>query len=50
MPRIHLQGDAEAMHGFGEVPLSLMPLRAAGIVRSIAENASVESRQEHRDT
>ncbi|MFE3151808.1 hypothetical protein ACFXJ6_34995 [Streptomyces sp. NPDC059218] len=50
MPRIRLQGYAEAVHGFGAVLLSLMPLRAAGIVQSIIEIASVESRQEHRDT
>ncbi|MEV5202866.1 SidA/IucD/PvdA family monooxygenase [Streptomyces sp. NPDC053720] len=44
MPRIYLQGYAEATHGFSEVLLSLMPLRAAEIVQSITENASVESR------
>ncbi|WP_416983285.1 SidA/IucD/PvdA family monooxygenase [Streptomyces sp. T028] len=43
-PRIFLQGFAEATHGFSEVLLSLMPMRAADIVQSIAENASVESR------
>ncbi|MES9504982.1 SidA/IucD/PvdA family monooxygenase [Streptomyces sp. NPDC000609] len=43
-PRIFLQGYAEATHGFSEVLLSLMPMRAAEIVQSIAENESVESR------
>ncbi|MFJ9559204.1 lysine N(6)-hydroxylase/L-ornithine N(5)-oxygenase family protein [Streptomyces fuscichromogenes] len=43
-PRIFLQGFAEATHGFSEVLLSLMPVRAAEIVQSLAENTSVESR------
>ncbi|MES9556461.1 MULTISPECIES: hypothetical protein [unclassified Streptomyces] len=43
-PRIFLQGYAEAMYGFSEVLLSLMPMRAAEIVQSIDENESIESR------
>ncbi|MEY9933103.1 L-ornithine N5-oxygenase [Catenulispora sp. GP43] len=36
LPRIYLQGFAEATHGFSEVLLSLMPFRAAEIIRSVA--------------
>ncbi|MEU9474362.1 SidA/IucD/PvdA family monooxygenase [Streptomyces sp. NPDC048191] len=43
-PRIYLQGFAEATHGFSEVLLSLMPVRAAEIIESIAKNVSAESR------
>jgi L-ornithine N5-oxygenase len=40
-PRIFLQGFAEATHGFSEVLLSLMPIRAAEIVESIGKNTGV---------
>ncbi|MEV6531357.1 SidA/IucD/PvdA family monooxygenase [Streptomyces sp. NPDC051639] len=39
-PKVFLQGFAEATHGFSEVLLSLMPVRAAEIVRSITETDS----------
>lgn len=43
-PRVFLQGFAEATHGFSEVLLSLMPVRAAEIVEALAKNASVQTR------
>lgn len=40
-PQIYLQGYAEATHGFSEVLLSLMPIRAAEIAENAAR-ASIE--------
>ena len=39
-PRIYLQGGAESTHGVSETVLSLMPIRAGEILRSLLDAAS----------